>query len=185
MNTWYAVANAKQWLKAVVVQGSRLLDTQAQAMEIIDKLHGNLKSFQDAMDIERDATDIERMEQYFFIIAVNKAREWLNEAASLVPELHSLAIAFEAKTPFAKEVRNMREHEIDYFKNRGHAQDNFVRSVGPPGRIAADASASIIREGAYFIGGRLNVQVAMAEANRSYPKVKERLDTLPVEGPAE
>jgi len=145
-------------------------------MAIMDNPPGNLEAFHDAMDIER-------VEQYFFVIAVNKAREWLNEASNLVPEIRAAATTFEAKTPFAKEVRNMREHEIDYFKSKGHAQENFVRSVGPSGAIAADASSSIVDEGAYLIGGRLNVQVAMAEADKIYPRAKGWLDALPAEEP--
>ncbi len=174
MNTWYAVANSKQWLNAVIFQGHRLLDQNSKAIGIMKKTPNSMVAFQDAMEIER-------MEQYFFLIAVNKAREWLIEGGTIITELEPLASDFDKSVPFVKEVRNMREHEIEYLKNNGYAQDKFVRSVGPPGTVAADASSTIVNEGAYLIGGRLNVKNAISAANEIYPKVKEILYSLPQE----
>jgi len=170
MNTWFTVASAKQWVYAVIKQGHRLLVSVA----VLENPPIDNKARQEGMDTLQ-------MEQYFFIIAVNKAREWLRESRRLVFAMQALAKEFEAQTAYAKEVRDMREHEIEYFNGKGNKQKDFVRAVGIPGTIAADASAAIIDENAYLIGGRLNVQSVISVAKRIYPQIQRILENLPRE----
>jgi hypothetical protein len=64
----------------------------------------------------------------------------------------------------------MREHDVDYFKGKGNAQNRFVKTLT---NMTVDASASISSTDGYFIGGRLNVQRAMNAAQKLYPKVEK------------
>jgi len=170
INTWHCVCNAKQWIRAVIFQGRRLLQTRhSSADEFTDlseaakrqQIRARLIQFQQAMEIER-------IEQYFFIIAVNKAREWLSESAKALPELQPVAKKFNDALPDVKELRDMREHEIDYFKHKGWKQSDFVRRHRS---TLADATGTIIDDDNYFIGNRLSVQQAIVVAEQVYPAV--------------
>lgn len=169
--------NSKQWLKAVIFQGMRLLERSDETWNILTEMHpedtynesmNQLKTFNEAMELVK-------IEEYFFIVSANKARVWLEESGKVHPEIQPYADQFKAHVPYIKEVRNMREHEIEYFNNNGRQQKNFVRDVGPPGRARADATSTFIDGKKYLIGGRLNVQIAISTAEDIHPKVSECL----------
>ena len=61
-----------------------------------------------------EAMEVERFEQYFFVIAVNKAREWLSESSKVLPEVKPIAKKYNDILPDVKDLRDMREHEIQY-----------------------------------------------------------------------
>jgi len=112
-----------------------------------------------------EAMEVERFEQYFFVIAVNKAREWLSESSKVLPEVKPIAKKYNDILPDVKDLRDMREHEIQYFKKKGWKQDEFVRQRGS---TAADATGTFIDEGNYVIGNRLIVQQAVKIAEELY-----------------
>lgn len=161
MNTWYCIANTKQWVKAVILQGKRLLETHHTNMSMQPQNVDELVKFHEAMEIER-------IEQYFFIITVNKARDWLNESSKVLPDAHPVAKKYNETLPNVKDLRDMREHEIQYFKNKGKKQDEFVRRRGS---TAADATGTFIDEDNYNIGNRLSVQQAIQVSEEVYPAI--------------
>ena len=68
----------------------------------------------------------------------------------------------------------MREHDIEYFKGEGFKQDNFEKTIDvneqkDAGRI--DATATIVCNEGYLIGGRLNVEQAIAAAQALHPVI--------------
>ncbi|WP_347861533.1 hypothetical protein U0355_12955 [Salimicrobium sp. PL1-032A] len=59
------------------------------------------------------------------------------------------------KILYIRELRNMREHEIEYYKDEGYKQEKFVRVFG---MNASDATSTIVTNGNYYVGGRISVQ---------------------------
>ena len=105
---WYASANAKQWAMGILNEGNMLVNISKE-----------FEKFFDLSDLlpRRDELDKLRILQFtnetFFVIALNKLIKWLDridnaEATRIVNE-------FEAKFTLYKNVRNMREHDVEYY----------------------------------------------------------------------
>lgn len=89
-----------QWIAAIEFQGLRLLK--------INKINSSLHS------INRKLSNQQRVEEHFFIISVNKAIEWLEQTVKIYPQFSDCLKKFENELPNIKELRNMREHDIEY-----------------------------------------------------------------------
>ena len=167
IDKFFLLSNVELWLMGVIHQGNRLL-----SIDIGTLTHGQTDhSFEAIFEMN----SIRLIEEYFFIISVNKALEWLKESKKYVKGMKEIADKFENEIPYIKEVRNMREHEIEYFKGKGRKQKNFVRSVDGSRAIVSDATSTIVNEDEYLIGGRLNVQKAISVAKEIYPEVNRLL----------
>jgi len=102
-----------------------------------------------------------RVEEHFFVIALGKAMDWLSELKQLKPATAPRIDAFLQSLPHAVDVRNMREHDIEYFKGKGRNQERFMHShTDSTGQVLgeADASSTAVYGDEYMIGGRLNVR---------------------------
>jgi hypothetical protein len=166
MELLFIKSNAEQWVGAIVKQGHRLLNTKTtqSPMELDQK-----KSAEPIEDLKNWV----RTEEHFFIIAVGKAMDWLEElkSANTSDLLH--IDDFFKKLPNAREMRNMREHDNEYLRGKGHKQKNFhqevkvkVKGISGGGRISADATATVIIGNDYLLGGRLNVQETIMAAEQ-------------------
>jgi hypothetical protein len=172
---WFMLGTCRQWLQAVVVQGVRTIDRAGQFMNLAIRASAPPQDPDFVADCVRclqTARDLQYMEEYFFVTAVHKAREWSKEAARVVPELASAVDAFCGATHHASDIRDMREHEIEYFRGNGRRQNRFVHSDSS-GHVAADATASVINEGEYLIGNRLCVQRVVEAAERALPAIRK------------
>lgn len=180
MSTWYLVCSAKEWTKAIIFQGQRLLDAQAQA-----------HSYAEATDFSRfdimrfnELQSIRRMEEYFFVIAVNKARDWLKAAGAKRPVIQSAFDRhFEKTISDVSDLRDMREHELQYLgyiKGKCKKPEEFVRNTGG---MAADATSTFIDPGRYMIGNRLCVEDAINVAETILPVLEKELDMVGREEP--
>jgi len=164
---WYLLNSAKIWLRGVVHQGQRLLDNQQQMGSAIQAITlETLMKRQDYLVLN----DLRIVEEHFFVISVSKAMDWLKEVKKFRLELSSEIDIFFHSLPEVKDLRNMREHDVDYFEGKGNAQIRFVKTLAD---MTVDASASISKTDGYLIGGRLNVQEAMRAAQKLYPKVEK------------
>jgi len=160
---WYASANAKQWAMGILNEGNMLVNISKE-----------FEKFFDLSDLlpRRDELDKLRILQFtnetFFVIALNKLIKWLDridnaEATRIVNE-------FEAKFTLYKNVRNMREHDVEYYFGEGDKQKEFIVQDRSK-RFAADASSTIILDGEYLIGGMLDV-------NKVIKYVTENIDAI-------
>ena len=164
---WYFLNSAKIWLRGVVHQGQRLLENQHQMQNAIQA------TTRDALMKRQDFqfyNDLRIVEEHFFVISVSKAIDRLKEVKKFKPELSSDIDGFIHNLPEAKDLRNMREHDVQYFKGEGRAQDRFIKTLTDS---TVDASASISDQNGYFICGRLNVQQAMRAAQKMYPMIEK------------
>ena len=160
MNPSFIKTNAKQWVNAIVKQGRRLLSTKATQPQIVS-------SDQSSYDFR----DWIRTEEHFFIIAVGKAIDWLEELKSVDASIQLPIEDFFKKLPNARDMRNMREHDNEYLRGNGHKQTKFhqevkVKGVSGGGSISADATATVIIGNNYLLGGRLNVQETITAAEQ-------------------
>jgi len=111
-----------------------------------------------------DLRDWTHTEEHFFVIALGKAMDWLSELKSHDPSLQQPIEDFFRRIPTARDVRNMHEHDNEYFRGKGRKQSSFHQNVRGRPNISADATATIILGSDYLIGGRLNVKEAMTAA---------------------
>jgi len=159
-----ALSSSKQWLHAIMLQGQRLLEIHEKSNQALEP-YLDMKTF-------RELLEEQRIEEYFFIIAVDKAGKWLKETCNLYPQFKDYSTEFDNKVPLAKEIRDMCEHEIDYLKGKGRWQDKFIRNAGSnPRKIAADAISTIVNGNEYLIGGRLNVRQTINHSFKIYREI--------------
>jgi len=115
---WYFLNNAKIWLRGIVHQGQQLLDNQQQMLNAMQAITSEtLMKHQDYLVFK----DLRIFEEHFFVISVSKAIDWLKEVKNFKPELSSDIDMFVHGLPEVKDLRNMREHDVDYFKGKGKA----------------------------------------------------------------
>jgi hypothetical protein len=160
MELSFIKTNAEQWVSAIVKQGHRLLSARAAQPQM---------EFQSTHTLR----DWIRTEEHFFIIAVGKAIDWLEELKSANASVKLPIDDFFNQLPNARDIRNMREHDNEYLRGKGHKQTKFhqevkvedvTKGVSGNGRISADATATVIIGNNYLLGGRLNVQETIKAA---------------------
>jgi hypothetical protein len=108
--------------------------------------------------------------KYHFVATMGSLLRQLTRAQSLFPELHNAWNAAEHLRKEGKELRDMIEHADDYMAGTGRKQGRFIRpaegvATSLPGDQPgiADATSMIIDENGHWLGGRLNVERALAE----------------------
>lgn len=165
---WFSVEVARQWVRAVVLQGERMLRASERMNDI------------KSMDGFRNAKDVLSIEEHFFVIAVNRAVQWCLEAERNDEPLRGVSKPFRNAADKGKEVRDMREHDIEYFRGGGKKRHRFEADVKISGSLTgrADASSTIVTDQGYLIGGRLNAQEVMDEAQKLYPQLLNRSTSL-------
>ncbi|MCU6798265.1 hypothetical protein OB236_39670 [Paenibacillus sp. WQ 127069] len=168
----FALDNARRWCKAVTVESDRILELNTEIISLFQKMR-DFTSFNSNDRQRMDHTsDMSRLEEYYFVIALNKALEWLIECKLYFNEMQDIINRINIELPYIREARNMREHEIEYYKNKGRKQEDFVRPLGAEGQSIADATSTIVNEEGYFVGGRLSVQKSNAIFNEIYKELE-------------
>lgn len=164
-----------------IIQGRRVLElneklTPPTSGENFHKWVEENKAYQEFRPIE----------EHFFIIAANKAIEWINESSkSNLIDGRELT-DFIARTNCVNEVRNMREHILDYYKGTGRRQKNFQSFFEVNGNDTAgisDATATVVTDKGYLLGGRVNIQEIIAVANDIYPIISDKQFKLQIAQP--
>lgn len=109
-------------------------------------------------------------EHHFFVIAANKLLEYCTWARSL--GLYS-GVDFSVIDQFSRQdiqdLRNMREHAVEYFQGDGRAKDRWM-VVTPQYRV--DASSSVDS----LLGGRLDHLKFAAAAAQLLPELLKELE---------
>lgn len=152
MDSWLVNHSFKKWLKAVVSIGNTLVD--------MSNHHS---------DIELTSTY-----EHFFVIAVGKSLEWGAELEEFDAARFPTYCTYKENLPEARLVRNMREHDVAYLKGEGRKQQEFIAELNVnDGNLTAsvDGTSTIICDEGYLIGGRLNVQHAIAHAQQALSEI--------------
>ena len=169
MDDWLALDCARLWVRSIVFQGDRLLHAHNSLNSSPVVGSAGLQKFREQMDRRL-------MEEQFFLDAVGKALRWVKVAKMRKPSLGQDVDRFLQQLPEAGDVRNMREHDDAYFQGHGNKQAKFVKTA-PIGKqqisVTVDASSTIVWDGDYLIGGRLNVQKAIEAARALFPCIEK------------
>lgn len=172
MSDWFVLATARNWTAAVVNQGNRVLSLQESSTPPLDS-----DSFFEWTRNRQLNPDFTHVEDHLFVTTVHKAVEWLGEAHKrnlLEPELTA---SFILAADQSKLVRDIREHFLKYLNGGGWDRDKNevvidVNNGGTKAKI--DASSVIVTDEGRLIGGRINVQRLMKEANTLHPLLFEQ-----------
>lgn len=129
-----------QWTDAAWRQASRTYD-------IYDEMR---KSIKNGADERKNLALSVHAECHFFVVAAWKVidyRDWTLEIGLFSTDLFSGIDRFDRK--MIKDIRDMREHDVDYFRGKGHAKDRWLYSTRA---YSCDASSLT----GTMIGGRLD-----------------------------
>jgi hypothetical protein len=164
---WHFLNSSKIWLRGIMHQGRRLLENQQRMQSAMQAITADtFLRHQDFLVYN----DLRIVEEHFFVNSVSKAIDWLKEVKKFRKDLSLEINGFLHEFPEAKDLRNMREHDVDYFKGEGKVQNRFIKKL-PDATV--DGSASFSDSMGYLIGGRLNVQQAIKAAQKLYPKIEK------------
>ncbi|MCR8641277.1 hypothetical protein NV379_01285 [Paenibacillus sp. N1-5-1-14] len=168
----FALDNARIWCKGVIIESDRILESNDEIISLFQEIR-DISSFS-SNDRQRmdHVSDMSRLEEYYFVIALNKALVWLIECKSYFNEMQNIINRINNELPYIREVRNMREHEIEYHKNEGRKQGDFIRPLGEEGKSIADATSTIVNEEGYFVDGRISVQKSKTLFNEIFKELE-------------
>jgi hypothetical protein len=139
-----------QWTLAAIEQGKRV-EAATSARVDANRKAGRLLGAQ------------RRTEHHYFSIAANKVLEhceWVRRRGLCSEMDFSMLDQFSRRD--IRDLRNMREHVVDYFEGYGRDRDRW--EIETP-EFKADASASV----GTLIGGRLDWKLFVAAAERLLP----------------
>jgi hypothetical protein len=154
-----------QWTQAVVTQSARVSEADARLSSSCalspSTPHGRLRAQQQ----RRQAIHAVHSECHFLAIAAYKVLEYRNWVLTFGL---CASVDFGEVNQFSeqdiRDLRNMREHVVDYFRGIGHEPDRWL--VETP-EYRADASARV----GTMIGGRLDWVAFGAAAERLLPQL--------------
>lgn len=141
-----------QWTQAVVDQAKLVQQREAALRELFT--HSSMSAIQALGENSRlKLITAIHTADHFFLISCHQMLEYIKWAKGegCYSEIDFSVI--EAFAPAVRELRNMREHVIEYFKGKGHCSDRWVEN----GSDASSRSASLI-------GGRLDYVAVTAAA---------------------
>lgn len=134
-----AFSGLLQWAQCVIAQSKRVIEATEQ-----------LKDFNKIPSFHSNPILLLNCEHHFFVIAAYKLiehRDWIKKFDLCKDVDFSPIDSFSTKD--IKDLRNMREHVVDYFKGDGKDKDRWI--VETP-EYKADASSCV----GTVIGGRLD-----------------------------
>lgn len=122
MDDWFALDCARLWVGSIVFQGDRLL----HAHNLL-----NTRPAVGAAGMQRFRRQMDRrlMEEQFFLDAIGKALRWVKVAKKRDSSLSQVVDRFLQQLPEAGDVRNMREHDDEYFEGNGNKQVDFMKTA--------------------------------------------------------
>lgn len=125
------IIKTQWWLSALISQISRVEE--------------NMNSTEYESQVQRIADD------HFLKISLKKLYEWLIEMDKYVENfedvLNKLRELYNIKL-----LRDVSEHEVDYYKQNGNKQKEFVNEINNQSIIRP-----LIINGVYYIGGKINI----------------------------
>jgi len=150
---WFAIHNAHQWAKGILIEGNLLI-------AILKETHATHNNMGKGINFLKTKTILDELRtksfinEHFFVISINKFISWLKRVDD--PNSTQIITEFEGLFPFHKDIRNMREHDVEYFDGSGNKQNRFVVK-DKTHSFVCDGSSTIIIGESYLIGGRIDV----------------------------
>jgi hypothetical protein len=111
----------------------------------------------------RDVRKKSDLARYHFVATLGVTMRHLVRGQLFFPGLKPAYLQAQHLRQEAKLLRDMIEHSDEYADGNGRHQSKFVRSGAPQPGFTADATSTVIDNNGHWLGGRLNVERAMAE----------------------
>ncbi len=179
---WLLFDSAKRWLRAIEKQGHRVFAAYDAATGLIQTIHARSLATRPALKAELANLRSDCcIEEHFFVIALGKAIESLKTVKGLSPSLDCAIDEFLAALPeqTARDVRNMYEHDLEYYQNNGRNQDRFFKSAsdgsipGINGDALVSATTTVGSDTDFLLGARLSMSGAIKAAATILPTVEK------------
>ncbi|WP_099157283.1 hypothetical protein [Virgibacillus ndiopensis] len=170
LDQFVCLNHTRIWIKSTISEGNSIMKLHDRNMDYMNNL------FKHSLEYGQDIYDQTFMHRHFFLISAAKARDWLIELADVDMELKEILKTLDDKFPDLRDVRNMNEHDISYYKGKGHKQKNFHKAVGND--FITDGTSIRVEGNDYLIGDRLNVQHVIDYFTQIYPIIKAKLDNI-------
>ena len=118
----------------------------------IDRIKIDCSNIEESEDsVKKWKHNVSRInDEHFLKISINNAIIWLEELNKYVEEIKNIYVEL-SNVQEIKDLRNMAEHEINYYRGEGHKQDKYLCK-----ETNLTASETGILNGEYLIGGRLS-----------------------------
>lgn len=128
------------WVNGVIIQVKRLkldLIKLEEATEEFERWNYNVLRIND---------------DNFLRIAINNSLNWLKEFNKYVEETNKICEELQKETKI-KDLRNMTEHEVEYYYKEGHFQNRYIDK-----ETNLSAFQTGVTDDDYLIGGRLSLK---------------------------
>lgn len=163
----------KTWLFGLICQGNRVLANDRE----LRMPSSSAEEFFEWCETSKDAQRLRTVEEHFFVIAVNKTIEWLleTEKRSLIDR--GLSKPFRKAAALGPQVRNMREHEMEYLqespkRKKPESYDIQIPIKDNGVEALISAGGTVVTGEGILIGGRVNVHLVMDEAQKLYEQIE-------------
>lgn len=182
---WMFVYNSMLWIKGALFQGNRLLSASEQSNNFNLKISENHQDFYTFHKESMELQEICRYEEDFFTLSLYNSIFFLSKAANTLTGFREFYDEIENVNGNGqiKDVRDMRVHVDEYLKGKGGKNKDNARfiyesreeqfPVAPSAQhlFAADATSTIVIDGEYLIGGRINVNKTLAALEKLLPDI--------------
>lgn len=151
-----AYSGLVQWVQGVILQAKKVSAATDELTNRMDR--------RQAYDFQI-SIHLLHCEEHYFIVAANKLiehREWTKELGLFINVNFSEIDSFSKQN--IKDLRNMREHVVDYFKGDGIVKERWVFETP---EYTADASSRV----GNMLGGRLDYIKFSEAAERLLPQL--------------
>jgi len=162
-----AFSGLVQWTQAVILQSKRIISDSEEMIQ-------SLESQKNIPDFFSSPNLMLNCEHHYFVIAAYKViehRNWIKKFGLCNSVDFSEIDSFSERD--IRDLRNMREHVVEYFAGDGRAKDRWVFESS---NYSADASSCIDS----MIGGRLDYVKFAHAANRLLSYLREETIPFPV-----
>lgn len=119
----------------------------------IDRIKIDCSNIEESEDsVKKWEHNVSRInDEHFLKNSINNAIIWLEELNKYIEEIKNIYVEL-SNVQEIKDLRNMAEHEINYYRGEGHKQDKYLCK-----ETNLTASETGILNGEYLIGGRLSL----------------------------
>lgn len=117
-----------------------------------------------------------RISEHYLIIALHQSLDWIDKISIYPSTQANKFISFfneiNEKFPGINDVRNMKEHLIEYVEGEGRKQKKFVTELDN-GNTVLDASSTIRNGNNYFVGSHIEVNKVLTHFKELFEELNE------------
>ena len=180
---YYCAIKSVIWAKAVINEGSRIINLDKQMDGYQKIIYGNpeinYNLFSLINNLDNQNRDILSMEEHFFIISLGKSIDFLQALGSYKYDVKEILKEINDNIGIQKiiNLRNMREHDDEYIKGNGNKQSEFIQESEDK-LFVSDATSTIRIGDKHLLGGKIEVVSVVKLYKRLLPKINEASESV-------